>query len=224
MKGGHGDNYYWQLVANVRRYKGMPPLPRASKPVSIRMDRGFGQWRDVEPEYRDHVGETIPRDFDGAGGLHYVNRTGRNDLVACKVARDAEMVWFYARTAAPLTPAKDPNWMSLLIDADQDARTGWEGYDFIVNRIVENSRSTWLERNRGDWQWEKMAKLDYRAEGRELVVAIPRKALGLPEGTTAVGLRFKWADNVQHPGDAIDFWQSGDVAPDGRFMFPYVAE
>ncbi|HSW47060.1 MAG TPA: hypothetical protein VLM89_15965, partial [Phycisphaerae bacterium] len=22
MKGGHGDNYYWQLVANVRRYKG----------------------------------------------------------------------------------------------------------------------------------------------------------------------------------------------------------
>ena len=30
MNGGHGDNYYFQLVANVRRYKGAPALPAAS--------------------------------------------------------------------------------------------------------------------------------------------------------------------------------------------------
>ena len=90
MKGGHGDNYYWQLVANVRRYKGVPPLPKASAPVTIRLEGGFEQWKDVGPEFRDHVGETLPRDFDGAAGLHYTNRTGRNDLVACKVARDAQ--------------------------------------------------------------------------------------------------------------------------------------
>jgi hypothetical protein len=53
---------------------------------------------------------------------------------------------------------------------------------------------------------------------------VPRTLLGLPEGTTAVSLRFKWADNVQQPGDVMDFWQSGDAAPDGRFMYPYVAD
>ena len=34
MKGGHGDNYYYQLVANVRRYKGVEPIPHASAPRS----------------------------------------------------------------------------------------------------------------------------------------------------------------------------------------------
>ncbi len=47
MKGGHGDNYYYQLVANVRRYKGVAPLPRASAPRSIRIDGGLDQWADV---------------------------------------------------------------------------------------------------------------------------------------------------------------------------------
>ena len=87
MKGGHGDNYYYQLVANVRRFKGAAPLPKASRVRSIAIDGDFGQWNDVGPEFPDDAGDTAPRDHDGAGGLHYVNRTGRNDLVAFKVAQ-----------------------------------------------------------------------------------------------------------------------------------------
>jgi hypothetical protein len=29
MRGGFGDNYYWQMVANIRRYKGARPVPAA---------------------------------------------------------------------------------------------------------------------------------------------------------------------------------------------------
>jgi hypothetical protein len=29
----------------------------------------------------------------------------------------------------------------------------------------------------------------------------------------------KWADNVQKPGDIMDFYLSGDVAPLGRFAW-----
>ncbi len=57
MKGGHGDNYDWQLVANVRRFKGAPPLPRASSPASIRIDADFRQWQTVGPEFLDNVGD-----------------------------------------------------------------------------------------------------------------------------------------------------------------------
>ena len=109
MTGGHGDNYYWQLVANVRRYKGAPPLPKASPPKTIRIEDGFDQWRDVTPEFGDHVGETMPRDFDGVAGQHYTNRSGRNDLVASKVARDSRESLFpgsHPRAHHAHTPAR----------------------------------------------------------------------------------------------------------------------
>jgi hypothetical protein len=224
VKGSHGDNYYWQLVANVRRFKGAPPLPKASAPKTIRIADGCEQWREVGPEFPDHTGETTPRDFDGVGGLHYTNSTGRNDLVALKVARDKKNVYFYARTREPLSPASDPNWMWLLIDSDQNTKTGWAGYDFMVNRTNEADGKTWLEKNEGDWNWKKIAALDFRVIGNELQLTIPRAALGLEEGSTRLALDFKWADNMQKPGDITDFFLSGDVAPEGRFNYRYTAE
>ena len=61
-------------------------------------------------QFLDHVGETIPRDHNGVAGLHYTNKTGRNDFVACKVARDAHNVTFYVRTREPITrvPPRGP--------------------------------------------------------------------------------------------------------------------
>ena len=224
MKGGHGDNYYYQLVANVRRYKGADPLPRASSPRPIRIDGGMDQWADVAPAFADDAGDTLPRDFDGAGGLHYRDQSGRNDLVALKVARDADTVFFYARTRQPLTRRSDPNWMWLLIDIDSDPRTGWEGYDFIVNHRIDGDGTTWLEKNDGGWRWKPVAKVSYRVSGNELHLAIPRESLGIPRGRAALSLDFKWADNVQHPGDVMDFYTSGDVAPEGRFRYRFVAE
>jgi hypothetical protein len=47
------------------------------------------------------------------------------------------------------TKKTEANWMWLLINADQNPTTGWEGYDFIVNRTVENTNLTWLEENLG---------------------------------------------------------------------------
>ncbi len=223
MKGGHGDNYYWQLVANVRRYKGAPPLPVASAPISIHINDAFEQWRDAGPEFTDHVGETIPRDNPGAAGLRYTNRTGRNDFVACKVARDAENVYFHAGTREAIVPDTEASRMWLLIDADRSAATGWEGYDYIVNRIAETDGTVSLEKNTGGWRWEKVAKLTCFRRDRELHLAVPREMLGLPKGAPKLSLDFKWADNIQNPGDITDFYLSGDVAPEGRFNFRYVA-
>ena len=53
---------------------------------------------------------------------------------------------------------------------------------------------------------------------------LPGAALGIHEGSRMPSLRFKWADNVRRPGDVMDFYVSGDVAPDGRFMYHYGAE
>lgn len=223
-RASHGDNYYWQLVANVRRYKGTAPLPKASPPKSIRLEGDFTQWQDVMPEFADHQGETAPRDFDGAGGTHYTNHTGRNDLDRFKVARDDQTLYFYARTRAPLTPASDANWMWLLLDTDLDAATGWLGCDFLVNRERAGAGEAWLEKNTGGWTWQRVAKVRFRAEGPHLHLAIPRQALGLEAKGKPLTLDFKWADNWQHPEDPLDSYVSGDTAPEGRFLFRYRAD
>jgi hypothetical protein len=36
-------------------------------------------------------------------------------------------------------------------------------------------------------------------------------------------LEFKWADNMQHPGQIEDFALNGDAAPNGRFNYVYRA-
>ena len=169
-------------------------------------------------------GETVPRDFDGVAGLHYGNNSGRNDILAAKVARDASQVFFYVRTAAPISPCTGTNWMWLLIDADQNAATGWQGFDFIVNRTVNSDGTTWLEKNDGGWNWKKVEKIKFRVQGNELHLAIPRRALGQAHGALPVILDFKWADNLQQPGEVMDFYLSGDVAPEGRFKYRYATK
>jgi hypothetical protein len=136
-----------------------------------------------------------------------------------KVARDAENVYFYVKTRQPLSPRTDPNWMWLLIDADSNPSTGWEGYDFVVNRSMQADGS-WLERNKGAWAWEKVTKAKVRVEGRELMLALPRTKLGLlAEGN--LRFDFKWWDNAQQSGDIMDTYLSGDAAPDARFRYRY---
>lgn len=221
QKGGHGDNYYYQMVANIRRYKGAPPLPEPSPATSIKLDGTFQQWQSVGPEFLPPVREALPRDFIGVGGLHYTNNTGRNDFAAFKVAHDDRNIYFYARTRGPITPRSDTNWMWLLIDSDQNAATGWSGYDFVVNRTVDANGQTWLEKNIGGWNWEKVAPVSMQVVGNEMQLAIPRKALGLQSGRHGTQFDFKWADNLQHAGDVMDFYIDGAVAPEGRFNFRY---
>jgi len=223
MRGGFGDNFLWQLIGNVRRYKGAAPLPPASAARSIRIPGDFNQWQRVEPEFRDHTGEVAPRNCDGAGGLRYTNQTGRNDLLAFKVARDRKQLYFYARTVDPLTSPKGTNWMWLLLDTDQNAATGWHGYDYIVNRATDHRGRCWLERNTGGWHWERVIELKREVKGNQLHLAIPRSALGLQRGNAA-RIDFKWADNLAQPGDIRDFYLSGDVAPEGRFNYRYDAD
>jgi len=223
MRGGHGDNYYWQLIANVRRYKGVSALPPSSDAKKIYMSGGFEQWRDVQPEFSAHVGGTLPRDFAGIAGTHYENHSGRNEFAAMKIARDTENIYFYARTAAPITAAGS-NWMWLFIDTDQSAATGWAGYDFIVNRERDADGKFWLEKNTGGWNWKKVAPVQLRVAGSELQMTIPRAALGLKTGGTKTAIDFKWADNLQKPGDVMDFYSSGNVAPAGRFNFRFQAD
>jgi hypothetical protein len=218
MKGGHGDDYYYQLVDSVRRFKGARAPAKASPPKTIDIAGDFAQWAEVGPEYLDDVYDTTHRDHRGFNTVtHYVNTTGRNDIISSKVACDDAYIYFYIRTREPLTPHTDPNWMNLLLDVDCDAGTGWHGYDVLINhQILSDSRSMILATKRG-WNWTPVAEARFRYAKNELMLAIPRSVLSLPKDKP-VRFAFKWADNVADD-NILAFMMDGDVAPNGRFNY-----
>jgi len=220
MKGGYTDNYYMQMVQNIRRYKGVRPIPVVHGVHRITIDGDFTDWSEVKVEYRDTVGDTAHRDYKGYGGLHYTDDSGRNDIVTSKVAVDSSMVFFYVETNEALTPHTGSNWMLLLIDADQNPDTGWYGYDYLINKRVADGKTTTLMRYdskaSGD-PWVEVAKLDYRYAGKALELAVPRKLLGL--NGDAFTFDFHWCDNPSDLKDPISLCVSGDSAPNRRFNY-----
>lgn len=220
MKGGYTDNYYMQMAENIRRYKGVRPIPQLKGRHRIKIDGNFADWSDIALEYRDTIGDTFHRDYDGYGGLHYTNNSGRNDIITSKVAVDKSTVCFYAQTRDPLTPHTGTNWMLLLIDADQNPNTGWFGYDYLINYRVLDDRSTTLMRYAPDavnGPWVEVARLKYRYSRNALEMAVPRKLLGLKGD--AFSFDFHWCDNPADLKDPISLCTSGDSAPDRRFNY-----
>ncbi len=220
VKGAYTDNYYMQMVQNIRRYKGVRPVPELHGLHPIKLAAGFGGWAGINVEYRDTVGDTLHRDYDGYGGLHYTNNLGRNDIITSKVAVDKKHVYFYVETQAALTPHTGTNWMLLLIDADQNPATGWFGYDYIINLRVVNEQTTTLERYAPEapgGPWIEVARLNYRYQGRQLELAVPRRLLGLPGD--AFAFDFHWCDHPPDLQDPISLCLAGDSAPNRRFNY-----
>lgn len=222
MRGGHGDSYYYQMVANIRRFKGMPE--EDIKPHSkhkIRIGEGFDDWSKVAA-YEAIKGNIIHRDSRGWGKYHYTDNSGRNDIIQTRVAHDAKNVYFYVECASAITSPADDAWMRLYIDTDRNWATGWEGYDYILNRTTPSSTAV-LEHSAEGWNWSKAGDVEFSVDGCRMEIAIPRKALQL-DGGKPFELEFKWVDNSQVDGDIYDFYISGDAAPFGRFNYLYRAK
>ena len=222
MRGGYGDNYYWQLVANMRRYKGMLPPQKVSGYSAIRLNGPPSQWNNVTPIYRDPQDDIGNRDFPGCTpNSYYKDDSARNDIVKAQVARTRNSIAFRVVTASPLTPPSGTNWMNLLIDRDNNHATGWNGYDLLVGRFRRGGKCS-LEINMGSgWDWRKIAMVPFHFSGRELTVIVPRSIV--THGEKTVNFGFKWADNLPNEPTVYDFYTKGDVAPDSRFNYHYRA-
>ena len=199
VKGFWGDAYYWQLVANIRRFKGV----RAAEPVQsvpIRIDGAFDDWRLAAPLFRDTSGDPVARDFALCGKAgRYVDHSGRNDIVEARVSADAARVSFYVRTASPLVPGDAKNWMLLFVDADCDAMTGWLGYDLTIRPGAPP------------------ADVKVAAGACEIELSIPVSQL--PGGVLPPQFEFKWADNCLEKKEWSDFTLHGDAAPNDRYNY-----
>ncbi len=209
---GLKDNYYMQLVANIRGYKGVASQPLAGP---IRTIRTFADWVDVEPVYMDYKNDTEDRAHPGAErnpAKTYTNTTGRNDFHLMKVARDAKNLYFYVETTGSITENSGSNWMRLFINSDRKHETGWYGYDYRIEGGKQLQKYT-------NNQWETISIISSEVKGKQLMYIIPVSTIEV--NIRKLNLEFKWSDNMQDDNDPMDWYINGDTAPGGRFNFVY---
>ena len=224
MKGGYFDNYYMQLAYNIQRLKGTSPIIVQDARNSVNVTGGFEVWDKVLVTYTDPAKDMLDRDAKGFGDNHYVNETGRNDIVASKVTADTKNVYFYAQTRENIKrPKEGASWMQLFLDIDCNPDTGWCGYDYVVNYEVKDNFTTTVARfngTGGTYSFETVGEVSFRHKETELMIAVPLDMLGItnPNG---IKFRFKWADSTSKITTMEQFYTDGDAAPLGRLNYTF---
>ncbi|MBQ2683484.1 MAG: hypothetical protein IJH68_12850 [Thermoguttaceae bacterium] len=234
MRGGFLDNYYLQMIEGIRRYKGMPEVPAAG-PKQTMNPGDFAAWSGVTPELRDHLGETIPRDFDGVALLRYKNNSGRNDIALVKAARDERAFYFYVRTAEAITPER-PDGLCLLLDTDGDLTDGFIGGDYLIGRSYGEQTAS-CEHGGEGWRWDDAGTVSYWLAANEIVWRVPYETIGLDADAAFDKIAFKVLDNLEDPKGQVcvlstgeeaaneegvtpaALYTTGDAAPESRFFF-----
>lgn len=222
-----GDNLYHQLVAGIRKFKGVRDVEVAGPEVTVPLDADPAGWAAVTPEFLDSLGDTMHRNHPGWGSVGtYSHTMGRNDILSSKVARDGKMVVFSATTAEALTPPSDPGWMELFLNTDRNFSTGWSGFDFMLGPAADIKDSDGLVRFTRPvlkWDGDKWVPSGSVAQGAMrgnfLELALPRSLFPEP-----LNLYFKWADNPAGHDHILDLEKGGDTAPNRRFQYHFRTE
>ncbi len=235
-RGYYFDNYYMQMISNIQKLKGSAPviLQDARNPINV--TGSFDQWDDVKITYKDPQGDTMNRDSECFGKTKYTDESGNHDIVSSKVTHDTKNLYFYVSTEKQICfPNGKSSWMQLFLNTDNDASTGWCGYDYIVNYKVDkdNFKSTVAKHNStGEtFIYKSIGTVDFKVEGNEMMIEVPLEMLGITD-YDEIYIEFKWADAdyTSKDGDDVeyaryrsmeDFYCLGDVAPLGRLNFIY---
>jgi hypothetical protein len=220
MSGGHGDNYYYQLISYIRRFKGMskPDIPSGRKTIIINQD--FTQWNDVTPYYLDDIFDTPSRNHSRYGnqGGQLIDNSQRNDLEKMQIAHDQMNLYFYARSNKTWVQTNNFNW--LFLNTDNNYTTGWIGFDYLVDLGLNQLQKS-ID-NAGHWQYQENITIS-NSGNNELHFGLSYQSLNITK--TKINLQFKWlsADSL-YTFDPLNFIDKGDSAPNGRFTYTYMTD
>ena len=212
------DNYYLQLVSNVRKYRGARPIPTPTVSKSIRLAGDFSQWDDVTPEFRDEPGDCYYT--SSTAQTSQTLRRASNDFVMAKVTKDVDSLYFYVNTnkkIRTLSATTQARWMSLLLNTDCNYKSGWNGYKYMVsNDGLEMKLYKYDSENSA---WTEVKPVNFRYDGQEMMLSLAKADLDLADEKD---FDFKWIDNIAKSStEILDFIKDGDVAPNGRFNYRF---
>lgn len=225
VKNGYGDNFYLQLMRNVRNYKGnkISSLPTGTQ-KTIDIEKGLTQWNSVESVYFDTKNETNRNFINIAGTETYVDNSLINDITQVRVASDSDYIYFLVETAADMQiDLTKKNSMNILIDVEGQDENSFKGFDYVIGRTKDGKGIASVEKYNcsamGEVAYETSGRAAlYTYNGRYMQFRIPKASLGI---TGEYRINFKIADNVTEPENMESYYTTGDVAPVGRLKYAY---
>lgn len=207
MKGGYFDNYYLQMIANIRRFKGLPEMPK---------DERRGEWSNGIG-YRDFPFGNAHRDCRGFGDYHYVNTSGVNDIAEMTVSSCEDAVKFTATCADDIQTVG--SWMRLYVRRADRQCYAPLGFEWTINDGTNADGSTAVSKWNGA-AYQTIGRAQISVDGKSVTVTVEKALLGFKKGE-CVSIDFKWTDQVGENPTVEDFYQNGDSAPLGRLSYRY---
>lgn len=220
MKGGYGDNFYMQLVKNVREFKYEKGKHYQYITDTVDISDASSEWENAS-HYKDMEGDVQNRNYkDAAGKSTYTDTSARNDITDISVIHDDKNLYVRVQTAKVIEPYNgyDAKWMNLLISTSDKDSVSFEGYEYLINRRPGET-TTSIEKSIGGYAWESVGEAAYNVSGNVIMFSIPLAAIG--KSVNECSIEFKVSDNVTAPSDIMDYYISGDSAPLGRLNFSY---
>lgn len=224
MKGGYGDNFYMQMARNIRTLK-YGKYTKQTNPVktSINIKKGMAQWKNVKDVYFAMTGKGNRNFMDFSCTENYVDNSLINDIDEIRVTNDNNNLYFLVKCTADINVnLASGRFMNLLIDVDGVKGKSFYGYDYLVNRKMENNGVSSVEKynyDKGNFNFERKGSAEFTVNKRYMQIKIPLSALGI--GSNSFRINFKFADNVSNTGDIQSYYTSGTTAPYGRMNYTY---
>lgn len=196
---GYADNFYLQMIQNIRKYKG------------INEDTGAEKF---SAEYRNIA---IYNEERNCGG--YKQAKADNFVRTVDVKSDCENVTFTIKTAEDITAHTEgrTNWMNLFIGVRGQNGPSWETYQYVLNRNP-GTGTTSLEKYDGK-TFSAYETADMTVSGNEMNISIPLGKIGIE--SCDFTLVFKVADSIEKENDIMDYYVSGSSVPLGRLSYTF---
>ena len=207
---GYGDNFYLQLVRNIRRYKGIT----GDKPVYTEPDSaGHG--------YVNLAIVNEPRDCGG-----YRQPAAANFIRTVNVSHTLTDLVFKVECAEPVTEPSDgvTNWMNIFVGFEGSEEKNWQTYSCVINRHpVATAGSTSFEKYDGN-EFAPAGECTLELSGNVMTVTVPMELVPELRDANVFVMYFKVADSVEHPEDEMDYYVSGSSVPLGRLSYTYAGK
>ena len=218
MKGGYGDNYYMQLVENIRAFKGITVAGSDNVALHPQASAGSAAEASALPAVFCDIGaDAAVRTSRSVGGVYdYRDESARNNIVTVSVGNDEEYLYVAATCEEPVSAqdAGGAGWMNVWLSS---AGGGWDGYNFVVGRTRSETEAS-VEAFGESGALSAAGSAAYEVAGDTVLYKIPLSLLNV-SARTVIGV--KVTDNLQNFGSADDFYVSGDSAPLGRLNYAY---
>jgi len=213
MEGGYEDNFYLQLIRNVRAFKDSgEPLEENGVRIScdINSPESFEKGElyvkiGQKPSARDHYGCTKE--------LRYTAEAARNTLNKIYAANDADKLYFRIDAYDAFAPFSSCDNTCLYLGCGSPALKGYYSYEYVIKRIAKDKMALYTLDENGAATFVKV--LDCAANGKSLTFA-----LELCDIAACDRVYFKATDSVVMD-DIMKTYTTGSAMPMGRLSYEY---